>query len=90
MATDSHSTGLQNLAAMTDSHSTGLQYLAAITDFHSTGLQYLAATTSKDSTFKGGGKKVNPLFQTRQVCVWGGGGGLNRSSRRGRCGWVSE
>jgi myosin-5 len=30
-------------------------------------VQYLAATTSKDSTFKGGGKKVNPLFQTRQV-----------------------
>jgi len=30
-------------------------------------VQFLAATTSKDSTFKGGGKKVNPLFQTRQV-----------------------
>ena len=30
-------------------------------------VQYLAATTSKDSTFKGGGKKVNPIFQTRQV-----------------------
>mmetsp|Transcript_8728 Transcript_8728/g.20024 ORF Transcript_8728/g.20024 Transcript_8728/m.20024 type:complete len:1539 (+) Transcript_8728:166-4782(+) len=30
-------------------------------------VQYLAATTSQDAGFKGGGTKVNPLFQTRQV-----------------------
>eukprot|EP00286_Rhodomonas_abbreviata_P017229 CAMPEP_0181329374 /NCGR_PEP_ID=MMETSP1101-20121128/23272_1 /TAXON_ID=46948 /ORGANISM="Rhodomonas abbreviata, Strain Caron Lab Isolate" /LENGTH=678 /DNA_ID=CAMNT_0023438439 /DNA_START=88 /DNA_END=2121 /DNA_ORIENTATION=+ len=30
-------------------------------------VQYLAATTSKDAGLKGGGTKVNPLFQTRQV-----------------------
>ena len=30
-------------------------------------VQYLAATTSKEANLKGGGSKVNPLFQTRQV-----------------------
>jgi len=30
-------------------------------------VQYLAATTSKESSMSGGGSKVNPLFQTRQV-----------------------
>eukprot|EP00960_Hanusia_phi_P029058 747751-Hanusia_phi.AAC.1 len=30
-------------------------------------VQFLAATTSKESSFKGGGNKLNPFFQTRQV-----------------------
>jgi myosin-5 len=43
---------------------TGIKFIAQVAKLV---VQYLAATTSKEANMKGGGSKVNPLFQTRQV-----------------------